>query len=316
MLVRGRSLRFGIQLQAQRTSWADFARGLATVEELGFDTIWTFDHLLPPSGADDGPALETLTTLAAMATLTSRARIGVLVNGVLYRDPATLAKSSALVDEISGGRLEFSLGAAWAEREFKAYGFDYPPLRERYARLDETLQIVKLLWTQDRSDFHGDYYRLENAPCAPKPVQAPYPPIMVGGAGLGSLRIAAKHADAWNVMGPPSKVAEKAAVLKELCADIGRSFDDIELSWHGSLAIAATREQAVDIAREAQAAQGQTFDGKGEGWLIGTPDDVVEQLRAYTAVGISHWIIGIPHPFDAGPLSLFQEEVAPAARQE
>jgi F420-dependent oxidoreductase-like protein len=312
MLVRGRSLRFGIQLQAQRTPWVDFARGLQTVEELGFDTVWTFDHLLPPSGPDDGPALETLTTLAAMATLTTRARIGVLVNGVLYRDPATLAKSSALVDEISGGRLEFTLGAAWAEREFKAYGFDYPPIAERYGRLDESLEIVKALWTQERTTYHGTYYRVENAPLAPKPLQSPHPPIMIGGSGRGSLRLAAKHANAWNVIGSPAKVTEKAAVLKEFCDAIGRSFDEIELSWHGSLALAATREEAFEVARGLQAAQGQTFDEKGEGWLIGSPDDVVGQLRDYTDAGISHWIIGIPHPYDPTPLRLFQDEVVPA----
>jgi F420-dependent oxidoreductase-like protein len=314
MLVRGRSVRFGIQLQAQRTPWADFAHGLQTVEELGFDSVWTFDHLLPPSGPDDGPALETLTTLAAMATLTARARIGVLVNGVLYRDPATLAKSSALVDVISGGRLEFTLGAAWAEREFKAYGFDYPDLTERYARLDETLEIVKSLWTKERTTFHGTYYHVEDAPMAPKPVQSPHPPITIGGSGRGSLRMVAKHGDAWNVIGSPAKVAERAAVLMGLCDEAGRSFDEIEMSWHGSLAIASTREKALEVARGQQAAQGQTFDEKAEGWLIGSPDDVVEQLRAYTDVGVSHWIVGYPHPYDPAPLQLFQDEVVPAIR--
>jgi F420-dependent oxidoreductase-like protein len=315
MLVRGRSLRFGIQLQAQRTGWANFARGLRTVEDLGFDTVWTFDHLLPPAGPDDGPTLETLTALAGMATLTSRARIGVLVNGVLYRDPATLAKSAALVDEISGGRLEFSLGAAWAEREFRAYGIDYPALSERYARLDEALQIVKSLWTQDRTTFHGTYYHVENAPLAPKPLQTPHPPITIGGSGRGSLRIAATHADAWNVIGPPAKVVDKAAILKEFCEAGGRNFDDIELSWHGSLAIGATREEAYNRAHAMQAAQGQTFDGKGVGWLLGTPDDIIEQLKAYTDAGISHWIIGTPHPYDPVPLRLFQDEVVSAMRE-
>src|ERR1035438_5499383 len=151
MEVRGRPLHFGVQLQAQRTSWQDYVAALRSVEELGFDSAWTFDHLLPFSGADDGAAFETLTTLGAMATLTTRVRIGVLVNGVLYRDPATLAKSAALVDQISGGRLEFSLGAAWAEREFRAYGLAFPSLEERYDRLEEALQIVRSLWTEHRT---------------------------------------------------------------------------------------------------------------------------------------------------------------------
>jgi len=312
MQVRGRPVRFGVQLQAQRTSWGDFAAALRRLEELGFDTAWTFDHLLPFSGPDDGPAFETLTTLGAMAALTERIRIGVLVNGVLYRDPATLAKASALVDQISGGRLEFSLGAAWAEREFAAYGLPFPDIHERYVRLDETLQIVKSLWTETRTTFKGQYYSVNDAPCAPKPVQTPHPPIMVGGSGLGSLRMAAKHADSWNVQGPPAKVAERAGRLESLCQEIGRDFNDIELSWHGSIVVAPTHDAAMDEATAIARSHGN--DGPGEGSVIGTPDEVIAGLRAFTDVGVSHWIVGIGHPFDTSSLELFQQEVAPALR--
>ena len=238
MEVRGRSLHFGVQLQAQRTSWQDYVAALQSLEELGFDSAWTCDHLLPFSGPDDGPCFDALTTLAAMATLTSRVRIGVLVNGVLYRDPATLAKSAALVDHISGGRLEFSLGAAWAEREFRAYGLPFPSLTERYERLDEALQIVKSLWSEHRTTFVGRHYRVEDAPCEPKPLQQPHPPIMIGGSGLGSLRLAAKYATTWNMQGPPSKFAERAALLRRCCDEVGRDFGEIELSLHPLLALA------------------------------------------------------------------------------
>lgn len=312
MQVRGRPLRFGIQLQAQRTGWGDYADALRRVEELGFDTAWTFDHLLPFSGPDDGPAFETLTTLGAMAAITDRIRIGALVNGVLYRDPATLAKASALVDQISGGRLEFSLGAAWAEREFVAYGLPFPPLAERYVRLDEALQIVRSLWTQPRTTFKGEYYSLVDAPCEPKPVQTPHPPIMVGGSGLGSLRMAAKHADSWNGQGSPAKLAERAARLRGLCEDIGRDFDAIELSWHGQIVVAPTHDAAVDQATAIARSHGH--DAPGENDVIGTPDEVIAGLRAFTDVGVSHWIVGIGHPFETTGLELFQREVAPALR--
>jgi F420-dependent oxidoreductase-like protein len=305
-------LRFGIQLQAQRTTWPDFAAALQTVEQLGFDTVWTFDHLLPFSGPDDGPAFETLTTLGAMAALTSRIRIGALVNGVMYRDPATLAKSAALVDQITDGRLEFTLGAAWAEREFLAYGLPYPGLQERYDRLDEALQIVKSLWSEPRSTFHGRYYQINDAPFAPKPVQQPHPPIMIGGSGRGSLRLAAKHATSWNGMGPPAKAAARAAVLEELCGEANRDFADIELSWHGQIGIAATHAEADAAAARAMAEHGNDYNP--DGWLIGTPDEIVEQLRAYAAVGFSHWIIGMGHPFDAASLRLLSQEVIPALR--
>lgn len=312
MKVRGRSLRFGIQLQAQRTDWATFADGLKRIEELGFDTAWTFDHLLPFSGPDDGPAFETLTTMGAMAAITERIRIGTLVNGVLYRDPATLAKAGALVDQISGGRLEFTLGAAWAEREFVAYGLPYPALPERYARLDEALQIVKALWTEERSTFKGRYYELDNAPCAPKPVQTPHPPIMVGGSGVGSLRMAAKHADSWNGQGPAAKLADRAAKLRGFCEEIGRDFDSIELSWHGGIFVAATHEAAVEEAVANARTHGS--EGPGEGTIMGTPDEVIDALQAYAAVGVSHWICGTSRPFATPGLELFQREVAPALR--
>ena len=203
-----RPVRFGVQLQAQRTAWPDFQAALAAVEDLGFDTVFTFDHLLPVDGPVDGPCFETFTTLAAMAALTHRIRIGTLCGGVMYRDPATLAKAAAMVDQISGGRLEFTLGPAWAEREFRTYGLPFPGPGERLRRLDEALTIVKSLWTQPETTFDGRYYRVVEAPCEPKPLQRPHPPIMIGGGRNGTARLAAKHADAWNGIGSAAFCAE------------------------------------------------------------------------------------------------------------
>jgi len=311
MFVRGRRLRIGVQIQAQRTTWQSFSTALLGIEELGFDTVWTFDHLLPFSGPDDGTAFETLTTLSAMAVMTSRIRVGVLVNGVLYRDPATLAKSAALVDQISGGRLEFSLGAAWAEREFRAYGLAYPPLAERYERLDEALQIVRSLWTEQRTTFHGRHYRVEDAPCEPKPVQRPHPPIMIGGSGTGSLRAAARHATSVNVQGSAAKCAEAAARLEGICDQLGRDVADIELSWHGQLALAPTHAAADASARQVATGHGQDLESQRGNWLLGTPAEVAEQIRGYAAAGVSHLVVGIGHPFDLEPLRLLQEQVRP-----
>jgi F420-dependent oxidoreductase-like protein len=312
MEVRGRAVHFGVQLQGQATSWAEYAAAVKAVEELGYGSVWGFDHLLPFNGADDRPAFETLTTLGAMALLTSRARIGILVNGVLYRNPAVLAKASAQVDEMSSGRLDFSLGAAWAEREFRAYGFAFPPLSERYARLDEALQIVKALWGQHRTTFKGRYYQLEEAPCEPKPVQSPHPPITVGGSGAGSLRLAARHADRLNVQGPPAKCAQNFAKLQEICSQIGRDFDEIELSVHPSVAVAPRYAEAEAMARKAAAANSVDLDTARGNWVIGEPAEVAAGLQAYLDVGISHFVFAIGHPFDLAPLRLLQETVFPA----
>jgi F420-dependent oxidoreductase-like protein len=305
-------LHFGVQLQAQNTSWQDYAAALRSVEALGFDSAWTFDHMLPFCGPDDGACFETLTTLGAMAALTERVRVGVLVSGVLYRDPATLAKSAALVDHISGGRLEFSLGAAWAEREFRAYGLAFPPLKERYERLGEALQIVKSLWSKQRTTFAGRYYRIENAPCEPKPLQKPNPPITIGGSGLGTLRLAAEHATRWNMQGSPARYAERAELLKQCCENAGRDFSEIELSVHPSLALARTHEAAEVLAMQSAAGSGQDLEAERGGWLIGTPAEVVDQLQGYTEVGVSHWVIGLGQPFDIAQLRLLREEVLPA----
>jgi len=302
----------GVQLQAQRTSWADFREALLAAEDAGLDSVWTFDHLLPFSGPEDGPAFETLTTQAAMAALTSRIRFGVLVAGVLYRDPATLAKSAALADHISGGRLEFSLGAAWAEREFDAYGLPFPPLAERYERLEEALQVVESLWSRPRTTFEGTHYRLHDAPCEPKPLQSPRPPITLGGSGLGTLRIAARHADRWNAQGSAEKCAERAARLERCCAEVGRDFSEIELSVHPSLSVAATRQEAEAVAARTAASHGADLEQQRDRWLIGTPDEVTEQLRAFTDRGFSHFVFGVGHPFDLEPLRLLREEVLPA----
>jgi alkanesulfonate monooxygenase SsuD/methylene tetrahydromethanopterin reductase-like flavin-dependent oxidoreductase (luciferase family) len=310
MEVRGRPLHFGVQLQAQRSSWADYVAALRGVEDLGFGSVWTFDHMLPFAGRDDGAAFETLTTLSAMALLTSKARIGVLVNGVLYRDPATLAKAAAQVDQMSGGRLDFTLGAAWAEREFRAYGLPFPSRHERYQRLDEALQVVKMLWGQHRSTFKGQYYELNDAPCEPKPVQSPLP-IMVGGSGLGSLRIAARHAHRLNIMGAFEYCRERLARFEALCAEEGRDFEDIELSLHPSMALAPSAAEAEELAASYVAANDGDLEAARQSWLIGDPGTVAAGLRRFLGLGISHFVIPFGHPFDMAPLELFMTEVMP-----
>lgn len=309
-----RPVRFGIQLQGQRATWPDYLAAIGDVESLGFDSMWNFDHMLPFSGPDDGPAFETLTTLAAMAMATSRVRIGTLVNGVLYRDPATLAKASAMIDVISGGRFEFTLGAAWAEREFHAYGLPYPPIRERLERLDEALTIVKALWTQPRTTYEGRYYSVHDAPCEPKPLQRPHPPIMIGGNGRGTLRITAKHADVWNAQGPVATCVERIAVLHEECRALGRDPAEIELTVHPSLAIAPTHDAAEAQGQAIAQSHGQSLDEVRDRYLLGTPAEVREQVQRYVDIGITHFICGTAVPPDRASLRLFADEVIPAFR--
>ena len=244
-----------------------------------------------------------------MALSTRSARIGVLIAGVAYRDPVTLAKSAAQVDQMSGGRLEFSLGAAWAKREFEVYGLPFPPLAQRYERLDEALDLVKLLWTEPIASYAGRYYSVHDAPCDPKPVQQPFPPITVGGSGDGLLAVAAKHATRVNMQGTPSFCAERSRRLSEFCSKAGRDFDEIELSLHASVVVAPSRSAAEKTAASMLAAEGQTLDVESGRWLLGTADEVRDQLARYVDVGVSDFVFGVRAPFDLEPLRLLNEEV-------
>ncbi|MGH2346208.1 MAG: TIGR03560 family F420-dependent LLM class oxidoreductase [Chloroflexota bacterium] len=304
-----RSPRFSVQLQAQRTTWPEYIAAVRAVEELGFHGVWNLDHMLPFDGADDGPCFETWTTLAAMAASTNRIRLGSLVNGVIYRDPATLAKSAVMVDQISNGRFEFALGAAWAEREFRAYGLPFPPIGERMDRLEETLTIVKSLWTLPRTTFKGVYYTMNDAPCEPKPVQRPYPPILIGGTGARTIRKAARHADEWNGVASPETARSCIEQLRANCGAIGRDFNELTLSIHPQLFIDRDHDRAEGWGLALAKSQGKQAEAERGKWLIGTPAEVRSQIGRFTELGISHFIMAVGAPFDLDALRLFADEV-------
>jgi F420-dependent oxidoreductase-like protein len=192
-------------------------------DDLGFHAVWNYDHFYGLADPE-GFTLEGWTTLAAMAVVVRRARIGCMVTGVTYRHPSILANMAVTVDHISSGRLEFGIGAAWHEPEHKGLGIDFPRAGERVAMLDEALTVIKMLWTQDVSTFEGRYYHLDEGRRVPKPLQKPHPPIVVGGAQPKMLRVIARHADEWNTPGLAG-VEEWARINKDLdaaCAEVGR----------------------------------------------------------------------------------------------
>jgi F420-dependent oxidoreductase-like protein len=230
-------LRFGIKLSGQDTTIDALRAVWRIADEGGFDHVWDFDHLA--SIGDGGPSrviFEGWTLQAAMAEATKRVRIGCLVTGNTYRHPALLAKIAVTVDHLSGGRLEFGIGAAWAEIEHTMYGIE--GLDHRVGRLSESLQVIKSLWTQERSNFEGRYYKLADAIANPKPFQKPYPPIWIGASGPTTLKLVARHADVWNIAGgEPDKVEQLTAMLEEACGAVGRDPSDIRRSiqfgWDG-----------------------------------------------------------------------------------
>jgi F420-dependent oxidoreductase-like protein len=225
-------VRIGLKYVQMNTTAAALREVWEVADQSGFDHLWVFDHLLPLTTSatgwyrsdGDDPIFEGWTTLACMAALTRRVRVGVNVTGNLYRHPGVLAKMAATVDHFSGGRLEMGMGAAHAEREFISLGMPFPPIGERLARLAEAIEVMKLLWTEDVAEYSGAYYRLSGAVCAPKPLQKPYPPIWIGGRGeRKTLRIVAQHADVWNIVGGAPEEAERLSrVLDEHCEAVGR----------------------------------------------------------------------------------------------
>jgi F420-dependent oxidoreductase-like protein len=226
-----RPLRFGLKLSGQDTT-IEALRGVWRIaDQAGFDHVWDFDHLAAiGEGGPDRPIFEGWTLLAAMAQATRRVRIGCMVTGNTYRHPALLAKEAVTVDHLSGGRLEFGIGAAWAEIEHQMYGIE--GLDHRVGRLSESLRVLRSLWTEERTDFEGRYYRFKDAIANPKPVQKPHPPIWIGAGGPTTLQLVARHADVWNATGAPdvNGAAELSARLDDACGQIGRSPAEIRRS--------------------------------------------------------------------------------------
>jgi F420-dependent oxidoreductase-like protein len=225
------TLRFGLKLSQNAT--IDELRALwRLADEAGFDSCWVMDHFATLGPRDDGPIFEAWTMLAAMAQLTTHTRLGCAVVGNTYRHPAVLAKMAVTVDHLSQGRLEFGLGAGWAENEHEMLGLEFGSRNDRADRLEESVQVIRALWTQPRTTFEGQHYRLREAVAEPKPVQQPHPPIWIGGSGpKRTLRIAAEYADVWNAAGgSPEEVATSSAILDQHCADVGRDPGQIRRS--------------------------------------------------------------------------------------
>jgi F420-dependent oxidoreductase-like protein len=232
-------LRFGLKLSGQDTTVDTLRTVWKIADEAGFDHVWDFDHLASiGDGGPDRPIFEGWALQAAMAEATKRTRIGCLVTGNTYRHPVLLAKQAVTVDHLSGGRLEFGIGAAWAEIEHSMFGIE--GLDHRVGRLSESLQIIKSLWTQDRTNFAGRYFHLNDAIANPKPVQKPHPPIWIGASGDSTRRLVARHADVWNAAGggDTEKMKEMIAKLEEACGAIGRDVSEIRRSlqfgWDGA----------------------------------------------------------------------------------
>jgi F420-dependent oxidoreductase-like protein len=272
-----------------------------TAESAGFDSVWVMDHLfqIPGIGALHEPMFEAYTLLGGLAARTARARLGAMVTGVTYRNPALLAKEVTALDVLSGGRAVLGIGAAWFEAEHQGLGFAFPPLAERFDRLDEALTICRAMFTEDAPTFEGRFYRIHGAVNRPRPVQPGGPPILIGGGGeRRTLRLVAEHADACNLFGDAPTIRHKLEVLDRHCHDVGRDPATITKTRLGTLVIGDTAE---DVDRRVSALR--SARGMDEGMLramitAGRPDEVVEQVAVLFDTGLDGLVFNMPDAHD------------------
>jgi F420-dependent oxidoreductase-like protein len=216
-------MRIGLDVAQHQLLWPELAERVQFAESAGFDGAWVFDHFSPLYGDPNGPCLEGWTLLAGLAAITSRIRLGVLVTGITYRHPSVLATEAITVDHISSGRLEMGVGAAWHQPEHEALGIPFPPIKERAERLEEGVQVIRLLMTKDRASFAGRHYQLRKASYHPRPIQRPHPPIWIGASGEQlMLPIVARQADAWHAFGSEDSMVRKSRLLDQLAEKAGR----------------------------------------------------------------------------------------------
>jgi alkanesulfonate monooxygenase SsuD/methylene tetrahydromethanopterin reductase-like flavin-dependent oxidoreductase (luciferase family) len=284
---------------------ADLNRALELVAS-HFDSAWMIDHL--QFGDDD--VLEGFTALAYLAALHPQLRFGHMVLCQSFRNPALLAKMGATLQFLSGGRFILGLGAGWHEEEYRAYGYDFPSPRVRVEQLEEAIQIVKALWTQEEATFQGRHYRMSAARCEPKP--APVPPLMVGAFRPQMLRLTARHADWWNVSSTGLEAYRgMSEVLERACVEIGRDPATLRRTWGGGCACAPTRAEAERFAgdRFSPDAPGEDFG------FVGTPAQVVVQMRPFVELGVDCFMVDCAGFPQLTTLEMLIGEVLPALNQ-
>jgi len=288
-------------------SWDATLAQARMAEEAGFDGIWYADHFMPNAVEPaDGPVHDAPTMLAAIAAVTERVRLGPLVYGNTYRNPAVMLKSAVTLDHISRGRFVLGLGAGWQENEHRAYGLDFNTFRWRFDRLEEACKVITSLMAEGRSNFAGNHYSLVDAPLDPKPVQSPLPILIGGGGEKRTLPIVARYAQEWNVWGTPELLAQKGAVLDRCCEAEGRDPASVA---HSAVALLFMPEDPAVLAK----VRSMTIERPT---VIGTPAEVTETMLAYRAAGVSEFIIpGFNFRSDGErehAVGTFMREVVPA----
>jgi len=293
-------MRFGAQLWSQHTTWPGFREAALAADANGWDSVWTWDHLLAIFGPWEQPILEGWTALAALGPITRRVRLGLMVGANTFRNPGLTAKLATTLDQVSRGRAVLGIGGAWFEREHDAFGFDATwgsSVGERLDRLDESVLVLRRLLDGERFSHDGRFYTMRDALCAPRPVQARLP-ILIGGSGpKKTLQTVAERADAWNTSGTIEEVRATLAILDEHCAAVDRDRSGIELTISFPITIRDSVGAADAAAAALFAVNGVEHAGASP-HLHGPPQLVADAVAPYRELGFSTVIVRLPAPYD------------------
>ena len=295
----------------QGASYSDQLAVAQTAEALGYSAFFRSDHYVAMSGDGLPGPTDSWVTLGGIARETSSIRLGTLVTSATFRHPGPLAVAVAQVDEMSGGRVEFGIGTGWFEREHVAYGIPFPPLRERFARLTEQLEMITGLWTSpvgESFDYAGTHYAVNDSPALPKPVQRPYPPIIIGGLGANRTPpLAATFADEFNVpFASLDTVKTQFERVREAVDAVGRPTD--AMTYSAAFVVCAGRD-AAEISRRATAIGREVDELRSNSPLVGTPNEIVERLGAFADIGVQRVYLQLLDLSDLEHLRLFADGV-------
>jgi F420-dependent oxidoreductase-like protein len=290
-------MRFGLQLWSQQTDWPGFRDAALAAEEAGWDSVWTWDHLLAIFGPWEQPIFEGWSVLSALGPLTSRIRLGLMVGANTFRNPGLTAKLATTLDHLSGGRAVLGIGGAWFEREHEAFGIDFAGIGERLDRLDESVMLMRRLLDGERFSHEGRFYTMRDALCEPRPIQA-HLPILVGGSGpRKTLRTVARRADGWNTSGSLEEVRAKLATLAGHCEAVGRDIAAIEMTVSFPGVIRPTRA-AAEAAYSNLLGHNGIARMDATPVLLGPPTRVADQLQPFVELGFRTVILRMPAPYD------------------
>ena len=308
-----RPAKFGVTLPQIKRSWEEASAAAREFDALGYHSVWVCDHVYGVP-MPQLPILEGWTVLAAVAAITENVELGTLVTPPFFRNPAILAKQIATVDQIAGGgRVIAGLGAGWFQPEFEQMGCPFPSTRERLRALEESVEIMKRLWTEEKASFAGQYFSVSEAICEPKPERVPE--ILIGGGGERVLMgIAARHADIWNNMAVfQAQLPQKVEAFRRRCDEVGRDPESVEISQQCVVVIAEDDEQARKALEKAKKVYGGHMGGAIEDHGIwGSPDGVIERIERQRALGVSSFVIEFFGRDTREPARLFAEKVMPS----